>query len=228
LVGPDLDGWVIPRSPAEVFALGQESSIPLITGTTTREFGMSASPDELRKMIRNVTGSFASRALSLYGLSDDRQGTTDPIYGSAGDQWLADLIFRCPVTTQATWHTAAHRSTYEYEFEHAIPGREAEGAVHSADLPYVFGFYPKSGNISGNFGETDYKLASLMETYWTNFARNGNPNAGTLPNWPEFGSSQTFIKFTQDGHAIASSEPLRRPQCDLYREVLKQRMNQRH
>jgi|SRR6266404_2374533 len=227
LVGPNIDGWVIRRSPAEVFALGQQSSIPMIIGTTTREFGMSASPDELRKMIQNVTGSFASRALSLYGLAGDGQGTADPIYGPAADQWFADLVFRCPVATQAAWHKSAHRPTYQYELARAIPGQEAQGSVHSADLPYVFGFYPKTGNISGNFGETDYKLASLIERYWTNFATNGNPNSGTIPNWPEFGSSQTFIEFTQDGRVVTNSDGLRRPQCDLYREVLKQRMSQR-
>jgi len=228
LVGPDIDGWVIRRSPAEVFALGQESSIPLIIGTTTREFGMSASPGQLRKMIQDVTGSFASRAMSLYGLDGDGQGTTDPIYGPTADQWFADLVFRCPVATQAAWHKTAHHSTYQYELAHAIPGQEKQGAVHSADLPYVFGFYPKTGNISGNFGETDYKLADLIETYWTNFARNGNPNAGTTPKWPEFGSSQTFIEFSQDGRVVTNSEGLRRPQCDLYREVVRQRMSKRY
>jgi para-nitrobenzyl esterase len=225
-IGPDIDGWVIRRSPVEVFALGQESSIPLIIGTTAREFGSSNSPEEVRKMIQEVTGSFAGRALSLYGLADDGQGTADPMYGSAGDQWFADLSFRCPATFQAGWHTAARHPTYEYELEHAIPGQEAAGAVHSGDLPYVFGYYPKTGNISGNFGEADFKLADLIETYWTNFARTGNPNDGSLPNWPEFAGSQTFIRFTQDGRLVTSKE-LRRPQCDLLREVLKQRMNQR-
>jgi para-nitrobenzyl esterase len=224
LIRPDIDGWVMRRSPAEVFASGQQSSIPLIIGTTAREFGMPAPPEAVRKMIQNVTGSFANRALSIYGLADDGQGTTDPMYGSAGDQWLADLIFRCPATFQAKWHTTAHQAVYEYELEHAIPGHEAEGAVHSADLPYVFGFYPKGGNISGNFGETDFKLADLIETYWANFARTGNPNAGTLPNWPEFGGTQTFVRFTQDGRVV-SAQGLRRTQCELLRDVLKQRMN---
>lgn len=226
LVGPDIDGWVIRRLPAEVFALGQESAIPLIIGTTTREFGMAASPDELRKIIQNTAGSFTSRALSLYGLAGDGRGTADPTYGSAADQWLADVVFRCPATTQAAWHRAAHHPSYEYELEHAIPGQEAQGAVHSADLPYVFGFYPKNGNISGNFGEIDYQLANLIQTYWTNFAKTGDPNAGSLPKWPEFGGSRTFIKFAQDGK-VTTAEGLRLPQCDLYREVLKQRINLR-
>jgi para-nitrobenzyl esterase len=224
LLGPNIDGWVIPRSPAAVFATGHESSIPLIIGSTTREFGSSAPPDEVRKFIQNVTGPLAGRALALYGLIDG-QGTTDPIYGSTADQWSGDLVFRCPAATEAVWHQAARRPTYEYQFEHAIPGQEAQGAVHSSDLPYVFGFYPKTGNISGNFGETDYKTSDLIETYWTNFAKTGNPNGGTLPNWPELGDTQTFLEFTQDARTAVKSGGLRRAQCDLYREVLKRRMS---
>jgi len=223
---PDLDGWVIPVSPAEVFASGQQSDIPMIIGTTTREFGSSMSPDELRKMAHRQVPNSADRVLALYGLANNDPGTSDPTYGSVADQLIADWTFRCPATMQAALHKAAHRATYEYEFEHAIPGQEAQGAVHSADLPYVFGFYPKSGNISGDFGEVDFKLADLMETYWTDFAKTGNPNGGALPKWPELGSSQLFLKFTQDGHAVASTSALRQPQCDLYREVQKERTNQ--
>ena len=84
------------------------------------------------------------------------------------------MIFRCPAVTQGAWHSLAKNPTYEYEFNHAIPGQEAQGAVHSADLPYVFGFFPKSGNISGAFAQTDTTLSNSMVTYWTNFARTGN------------------------------------------------------
>ncbi len=227
MIGPDIDGWVIPRLPAEVFASGQQMAIPLMIGSTTREFGSTATPDELRKTIEDVTGNLAPKALSLYGLADGGQGTSDPLYGPVGNQWLADFIFRCPVTTQAQWHNAAKHPTYEYQFEHAIPGQEADGAVHSADLPYVFGYYPKHGNISGKFDDVDFKLADLIESYWTNFAKRGNPNGEGLPNWPEFDGSQAYIEFTQDGQVVPNSGGLRRAQCDLQREVLKQRMSQK-
>jgi para-nitrobenzyl esterase len=225
VIGPDIDGWVIPRSPADVFAVGHEAPIPLIIGVTSREFSMSGGIDATRNMIKSVTESLAPRALSLYGLADGGVGKNDPLYGPPENQWFADFVFRCPVTTQAAWHTSAGHATYQYQFEHAIPGQEADGAVHSADLPYVFGYYPKSGNISGNFGEIDYKLADLIQSYWVNFAKTGNPNDGTLANWPGFDQSQTFIEFAQDGRVVANSKGLRRPQCDLFREVLKRRMN---
>jgi para-nitrobenzyl esterase len=218
-VGPDIDGWVLPEQPAAVFASGEESHIPLLYGTTTREFGGNQSPDQLRATIRLIAGAVAPKALDAYGLANDGKGTSDPKYGTAADQWSADMIFRCPATTQGLWHAAAHNATYEYEFNHAIPGQEAQGAVHSADLPYVFGYFPKTGNISGKFTEIDTKIADLMETYWTNFARTGNPNGPGLPKWPQQDDSGTYIQFQQDG-SVQTATGLRSTQCNVYREWL--------
>ena len=122
------------------------------------------------------------------------------------------------------WHTAAHHPTFEYEFDHAIPGQEAQGALHSAELPYVFGSFPTSGNISGNFGPVDTHLADLMEDYWTNFAKTGDPNGSGLPHWPELDAAQLYLIFTEDGQGVASTGPLRAPQCDLYRQILAERI----
>jgi para-nitrobenzyl esterase len=223
MIGPNIDGWVIPVSPAEVFASGKQARIPMLIGSTSREFNMTGGVQAARSMINATTYDLAPRVLSSYGIADGGPGTNDPLYGPPENQWFADVIFRCPVTTQAAWHTAAGHATYQYQFERAIPGQEANGAVHSADLPYVFGFYPKGGNISGNFGDVDFKLADLIESYWTNFARTGNPNGEKLPNWPIFGQSQAFVEFTPEGK-VASAEGLRKGQCDLLREVLKVRM----
>jgi len=215
--GPDIDGWILTEQPAAVFQSGHEAHIPLLYGTTTREFGSNQSVDQLRAAINIATGRFASQESAAYGIANGGQGTPDPKYGTPADQWLADVMFRCPGVTQGAWHAAAHNSTYEYEFNHAIPGQEA--AVHSADLPYVFGFYPKSGNISGNFTEADTKLADLIETYWTNFARTGDPNGPGLPRWPQQNGTGTYIQFQQDG-TVQAATGLRKAQCDVYREWL--------
>jgi len=145
---------------------------------------------------------------------------SQPDLGTAADQWTADMIFRCPAVTQATWHAAAGNATYEYEFNHAIPGQK--GAVHSGDLPYVFGFYPKSGNISGKFAEVDTRLSGLIETYWTNFAKSGNPNGPDLPNWPQQDDTGVYIQFQQDG-SVEKATGLRSTQCNLYRDWLSAR-----
>ena len=86
MIGPILDGWLLARHPAIVFALGEQAPISLLIGTTTREFGMTGGPDEVRKFIRDVSGTLADRAFGLYGLSGKGTGNPDVLYGSAGDQ----------------------------------------------------------------------------------------------------------------------------------------------
>ena len=218
-IAPVVDGWVLPRVPAAAFAAGQEAGIPMIIGTTAREFSLTLSAEKLRSIIQKNYGNIAPKALQAYGIAGDAEGTNDPMYGPPSGQWSADTGFRCPATTQAIWHNAAHQPVYEYQLERAIPGHESQGAVHSGDLVYVFGYYPKTGNIGGVFGEPDYKLADLMEQYWTNFAKTGNPNGKGLPEWPEFDGSQAYIAFTQDVQVVKKTG-LRQEQCDVYRENL--------
>jgi para-nitrobenzyl esterase len=224
-MAPIVDGWVISRQPAQVFASGQESAIPLLIGSNSIESGSTASPDELRKTIQDADGEFAPQAFELYGLANGGQGAADPLYGTVADQWSADTRFRCPATTEAAWHSAAHHPTYEYEFQRASPGQEAKGAGHSDELPYIFGYYPRSGQFAAaaKFVDTDFKLAGQMETYWTNFAKTGNPNAERQPQWPEFGLGQALVKFTPDGR-VTDAAGLRSPQCNLYRKVLAERI----
>ena len=222
--GPDIDGWVLARQPASVFAAGQEAAIPLLFGTTAREFGAAifripTSQDGLLKTITDFYGGLAPQALAAYGLAVSTETAADPIYGSPSDQWAADIQFRCPATAQAVWHNSARYPTYEYELAHAIPGQETRGAVHSSDLPYVFGYFPKWGNIAGKFTDTDLQLSDLMESYWTNFARAGNPNAAGLPEWPAFGGERKFIRFTQDGKVLPLAS-LRDGPCAVYRDSL--------
>jgi len=228
MLGPILDGYVFNENPTDVFAKGGEAHMPLLLGTTNREFSFDGPPDALRKFIEQFSGDLAPRATELYGLANGGTGQPDPLYGSVGNQWLADQIFRCPVTTQAISHNAAKNPVYEYQLEHAIPGQEKDGAVHSADLPYVFGFYPKTGNIAGPFVEVDFKIANWVETYWANFARTGDPNGASVPKWPEFGKSQNYISITQDGEAVSHSGGLRPQQCELFRNILESRKNAKH
>jgi para-nitrobenzyl esterase len=34
--------------------------------------------------------------------------------------------------------------------------------------------------------EADRRMADQMSSYWVNFARSGDPNGRSLPNWPRF------------------------------------------
>jgi para-nitrobenzyl esterase len=225
--GPVIDGYVLTHRPSDIFSEGEQVGVPLLIGTTTREFAWDGTADEARKMIRQVAGPMSDRALEMYGLAGATEKKADPLYGTVEDQWFADLVFRCPATTQAMWQAATRHPVYQYELQHAIPGQEKQGAIHSTDLPYVFGYYPKVGNLAGDYGSADNEITSLIETYWTNFAKKGNPNGFGMPSWPEFGDTQAYIEITQAGKVVQKAA-MRKKQCDLYREVVKQQATLPH
>ena len=192
-----VDGWVLPKAPADVFAAGQEMRIPLLIGNNSRErTPPPVTPEDLRRAMEAMYGPLAQKAFALYG------------YRAA--EWVVDTMYRCPVVAQLLWH-APKSPSFEYEFDHAAPGREALGAVHGTEVPYVF------GTLNPRYTDVDRKISSTLQQYWTNFAKTGNPNGAGLPQWPKFDTiARGYIEFTGDGPV--TGEGLRRPFCDLYVE----------
>ncbi|EWH04912.1 hypothetical protein AT00_18695 [Pseudoalteromonas lipolytica SCSIO 04301] len=48
-----------------------------------------------------------------------------------------------------------------------------------------------------NITPNDLKMSEVMATYWTNFAKNGNPNHDALPNWPAFDNEKPSTMYFQ-------------------------------
>ena len=214
--GVIVDGWVLPKSPDDVFASGKQQRVPLLIGNNSRErTPPETTPEEVTQAIQAMYGPLALRAMTLYAPSD----ASDPLYGGRAAQWVVDTMYRCPVVGQLIWHAAAANPGYEYQFDHAPPGREALGAVHGAEVPYVFGVFRPGTKYTA----LDSEISSLVERYWTNFALRGNPNGGQLPEWPKFDPSKRgYLEFTDRG-AVARDR-LRGTFCDLYIENTKRLM----
>jgi para-nitrobenzyl esterase len=204
-----VDGYVLPKPPAVVFAEGLSARVPMITGSNAQETGGDIPAERLREAIRKAYGNLADRALKLYGLAD-------PLYGVPGRQWTTDIEFRCPSAAQAVAHAAAGNVTYEYEFERSLPGETA--TFHSSELNFVFGTWGEDVKLAAE----DQKLSEQVQAYWTNFARTGDPNGEGLPAWPKFTvKSQDYLAFTDNG-AVAKAS-MRREFCEVYIEDLKAR-----
>jgi para-nitrobenzyl esterase len=219
-LGIVIDGYVFPRTPAEVFAAGEEHRVPLLLGSNSREFIPGTRPPaDLVKAIEASYGPVADRARIMYA-------GDDPLYGTPANQWATDTSFRCAAVTQLSWHADAGNPAFEYEFARVLPGRELWG--HSSELAYVFGTLGLVGVTRGvgppaPATDIDTQISEAMQEYWTNFAKTGDPNGGTLPRWFRFDvSGRRYLQFTDAGPV--PKEGLRRPWCDLFIENVRRTM----
>jgi para-nitrobenzyl esterase len=207
--GVVVDGWVLPRPAAEVFAKGREQRIPLLAGNNARERTPNATKENVATAISAMYGPLAPRALALYHPQDP-----DPLYGDFAAQWVVDTMYRCPVVAELAWHASSGNPTWEYQFDRAAPGREALGAVHGAEVPYVFGTLDSA---AAKYSEVDHTISNLIQQYWTNFAKTGNPNGSGLQPWPVFAEPERkYLEFTAEGPVVGGE--LRQPYCRLYIE----------
>ena len=230
ILGVVVDGWVLPKPPFEVFEAGQEHRVDLLLGTNARELTRPFFPVEgLNQGIAAQFGPLTPRALEVYGVKDGKESAPDPVFGSTMAQWATDSQFRCGTVAELIWHSRAGNTSYQFQFSRVAPGREAVGAAHASELPYVFGTLSIAGR-EGSAGKgsapkydaTDAAVSTQMQQYWTNFAKTGNPNGGTLPRWPKFDpAARTYMDFTAQGPAVR--EGLRREACDLFMSNIKRK-----
>ena len=98
-------------------------------------------------------------------------------------------------TSTPTSRPRPARPAYLYQFVHNPPaaeGKPSGGATHASELAYVFNNLDKPREVPdpsspevASKSAPDIKLADQMSSYWTNFAKTGNPNGPGLPNWPQ-------------------------------------------
>lgn len=211
----NLDGWVLPDAPARVFAAGRQAAIPLLIGNNAREITPTLTLDELRAGIARQYGDMGPRALAAYGLTDGGPGAVDPLLGGAGAQWMTDIVQRCPANLEAEWHAATRQPTWRYQFERSIPGREAVGANHGAEVAFVFGNLDKVAPVRPAWTPADETASAQMQTYWTRFAKTGDPNGDGLPSWPA-AAGGGYMAFTAQGPVGKTG--LQAQPCAIYRE----------
>ncbi len=56
------------------------------------------------------------------------------------------------------------------------------GAVHSAEIEYALGNLPT--NRVFDWQPEDYRVSAIMQGYFVNFIKTGDPNGLGLPQWP--------------------------------------------
>lgn len=211
---PIVDGYALPDSPAAIIRAGAHNDVPLLTGSTLDD--CSGLPGirtlaEYDAYLRADMGALADAALRAYPANDDQAALR-----ASGDL-LADRVFGWQNWTWA--NLAAHhgsRPVYYYDWTYAPPipeGRYLEsgfGAVHAAEMPYIF---RNLAAYDWSWTEQDERMSDLVSRYWINFARSGNPDGDGLPHWAPFDGHDGPAM--QLGETVAVSEPQRRERFNV-------------
>jgi len=98
---------------------------------------------------------------------------------------------------------------YYFSRQRAGPGGEKLGAYHGTEIPYVFNTHDDWLPVE----TSDLVLTGAVMDYWVQFARTGDPNLPTLPQWPVYNKNQPMVM--ELGDHIGAIEPHDERLCEL-------------
>uniref|UniRef100_A0A8C2HW18 Neuroligin 4 X-linked a n=1 Tax=Cyprinus carpio TaxID=7962 RepID=A0A8C2HW18_CYPCA len=197
--GPVIDGDVIPDDPQILMEQGeflnydimlgvnQGEGFKFVDGIVDSEDGVSANDfdfavsdfvdhlygypegkDTLRETIKFMYTDWADKENP-----ETRRKTLVALF--TDHQWVA------PAVATADLHAQYGSPTYFYAFYHHCQSEMKPSwsdSAHGDEVPYVFGI-PMIGPtdlFNCNFSKNDVMLSAVVMTYWTNFAKTGDPN----------------------------------------------------
>ena len=207
---PTIDGYFLPKAPVEIFAAGQQARVPLLVGSNSEEQGArsvlgneSPTVEAFASAVRRLFTAGADDVLKAYAPSTPEE-VTQAAVDLASDRFIGYSTWKW---MESHGRTGGHPVFYYYYSRprpamapavgDVVPGlaggvmpatganvnRPAipRGAAHSAEIEYAM------GNLATNkvfaWTEDDYKVSRVMQAYFANFIKSGDPNGSGLPKW---------------------------------------------
>jgi len=176
-----VDGWVLPDQPLVMFSHHQQADVPVMVGSTAREFSNLIGSDEVtldafRDWVKNSYKPLADDVLRMYAVPTPADARAVLIRAAT----------ELDVIAPSRWTAAAMQGKknkvylYNVTWNVPTPGGLQLGAFHGTDVALLFDSPKLPQDDPGK------ALADAMRRYWVQFARTGSPNASGLPHWPTY------------------------------------------
>ena len=211
LAWPIIDGWVIPDDQYKLYEAGEFNDTPILVGYNSDEgltFMPGRTPEEYIAGVRTRYGKFADDLIKAYPVGSNTVPKT-------ARDLARDAAFGWHTWIWARLQSRIGKSKVFYycfdqhpDYPEDSP-RFGYGSPHGQDVAYVFGHLDASNPQTT---KTDLEISDAMVTYWTNFARYGDPNGEGVPEWPAFSDANPVVMyFSQTPHtgSVPSAESLK-------------------
>ncbi|SDB33773.1 para-nitrobenzyl esterase [Pseudobutyrivibrio sp. YE44] len=204
-----VDGYAIVEQPYLTYEKGENHEKALLNGFNVKEadaflLTTKATAENYESKLAEAIGDEAAEMAKLVP-ADSPQRDQHFIVDALGDAKGA-----LNTAYSAIWFSYSHYLWNNYLIEQKVPTYEyyftktnnVLSNYHAGELPYAYG---NLWRHPGLYDEEDYALSEIMQQYWVNFAKTGNPNGEGLPEWKMRSANQkqllqldTTIKMVDD------------------------------
>jgi len=219
--GPILDGKLVVETAETAYKAGRQARVPLIIGNCSAEIG----------------GPFVSNANSkeaLFATFGDLETEAKAAFDPDGNKAFAEVITK--FNTDWVWGEPARMTArafvvnrapaYMYQFGYvpaAARQRSPYGAGHGSEVSFVFNTLNARWGNPGEATPEEKELARIMNSYWINFAKTGNPNGNGLTNWPLYDpQKEEILDIELDGKPVSKPDP-RKARFNVIEKAFKKR-----
>ena len=210
-----LDGYALTKNPYDVYLAKENNEEALLNGFNVLEGDAFVVPqyllsptskDNIHERLADVFDeTYAIKIENLYKDKIEKDAF------SAFNEIFSVYWFMHP---HYSWRNMAldtnHTKVYSYQF---TKENGYYGTYHSGELIYCYGNVYKSP-YDYRYNEDDVKLSNTMLSYWTNFAKSGDPNGEGLPKWDLYNKESSMIQ-----ELGANVGPIKDPYLDLYKII---------
>ncbi len=208
---PIIDGYVIPDDQHNLYEAGKYNDVPILVGYNSDEgasFSRDKTPADYISGVQKRYGKFADDLIKAYPASENAVPKT-------ARDLSRDAAFGWQTWSWATLQSKTGKSKVFYYYFDQHPDypksspRYGYGSPHGQEVAYVFRHLDSSNSQTT---KSDIEISEAMSTYWTNFAKYGQPNSKGVPLWPAFtGSNPQVMYFSTTPHVgpVPSAESLK-------------------